>query len=302
MGGALRLNLDAARNAIASRVAKPLGYGNAEHIDAVAGGILEMATATMAGAIKEITIERGLDAREFDLFAFGGGGPLHAATLARELHIPRVIVPPQPGNFSALGMLLAAARIDDARTFLRPLDESSVAAMESVFEGMEEDISTKLRQEAHTSRIDFERAAELRYRGQKHSLRAEIPRRSDAATITQGFHASYLLRYGHSDVNAAVEFVSLKSTGYARGDAIELAGLHQFKADEKSTSPPAVRLVYYASLKKRIATPVFVRETFPQGLAGTGPAIIEDYGSTIVVEPSDRFTVGSLGEITIHCD
>ena len=78
----------------------------------------------MAGAIKQITIERGMDPREFTLFAFGGGGPLHAGTLARELNIPEVIIPPEPGNFSAIGMLVSDARVDETHTFLRDFTQS----------------------------------------------------------------------------------------------------------------------------------------------------------------------------------
>jgi N-methylhydantoinase A len=294
------MSLDAARDAIYERVAKPLGYTNVDDLDAVASGILEMATATMAGAIKEITVERGLDVREFDLFVFGGGGPLHSATLARELHIPRVIVPPQPGNFSALGMLLAASRIDDTRTFLNPLSEAVLVEMLVTYEEMERAIAETIHRESQGASVRFERVAELRYRGQKHSLRIDIGSRSSVSEISDLFHSSYLLRYGHSDPRSSIEFVALRSTGYANGDAIELSGLHN--VDDAGPPKPGSRLVYYNSLKRRVNTSVYSRSRLPLGFSASGPAIIEDYGSTIVVEPEDRFAVGSLGEITIHCD
>lgn len=300
MGGALQMDLQAARDSIATRICKPLGYGPNE-LDMVASGILQMATATMAGAIKEITIERGHDAREFDLFVFGGGGPLHGASLARDLHIPRVIVPPQPGNFSALGMLLAAARIDDTRTFLVPLNEASVTSMAEVFATMESGILETLRLEAHSNRIYFQRAAELRYRGQKHSLRLDITHQGNASSISDRFHGSYATRYGHSDANAAVEFVALKSTGYSSGDTIELDGLHDFSIAARSPPAPTYRPVYYSTLKRRLSTPVYSRASLPRDFAAGGPAVIEDYGSTIVVEPDDKFAVGRFGEVTIVC-
>lgn len=300
MGGALKMNLNGAREAIYERVAKPLGYTNPDDLDVVASGILEMATATMAGAIKEITVERGLDAREFDLFVFGGGGPLHSAKLARELHIPRVIVPPQPGNFSALGMLLAASRIDDARTFLNPLNEAAIVGMLAAFQQMERAITETMHRESQVGTLRFERIAELRYRGQKHSLRIDIGSNSTVADISDLFHSFYLLRYGHSDPKSSVEFVALRSTGYASGDAIELAGLHS--VDGPGQPKPKSRPVYYSSLKRRVDTTVYSRSQLSVGFAASGPAIVEDYGSTIVVEPLDRFVVGSLGEITIYCD
>src|SRR5258707_4094947 len=90
--------------------------------------ILSLATVIMAGAIKQISIEHGLDPREFVLFCYGGGGPLHAGALARELSIPTVVIPPEPGNFSAVGMLLADARLHLSKTFVRTLDPSTGAA------------------------------------------------------------------------------------------------------------------------------------------------------------------------------
>lgn len=298
MGGALAMNPGAARKAIVERVAVPLGYSGEADLDVVASGILEMAATTMAGAIKEITIERGLDAREFDLFVFGGGGPLHSCSLARELHIPRVIVPPQPGNFSALGMLLAAARIDDTRTFLAPVDAANVGAMEDVFREIEAQITETLERESQARNLVFERTAEIRCKGQKHSLRVNIGTRREAGAILDVFHAAYLLRYGHADPSAPAEFVTLRSTGHSSGDAIDLAGLRGASSGKPETTS---RSVYYASFKSRIPTAVYSRDTLPIGFSASGPAIIEDYGSTTVLEPGDRFEIGKLGEIVIHC-
>ena len=299
MGGALRLDAEAARSAIAEHVAAPLGYDPSAPIETVAAGILAIASATMAGAIKEITIERGHDAREFDLFVFGGGGPLHGASLARELHIPRVIVPPQPGNFSALGMLLAAARIDETRTFVKPLDDEQCARMAADFVEIEAAIAHSMRDEAQGASIRFLRSAELRYRGQKHSLKLEIGERPRADSLAAAFHELYAQRYGHADEAAPVEFVALRSTGFAAADRVPLESLHTH--DPARAPELRWRDVYHPSLGRRAATRVYDRATLPVGFAAEGPAIVEDYGSTIVIEPQDRFDVGRLGEITIHC-
>lgn len=300
MGGALKLDVEASREVIAKSVAEPLGYSQ-EDIDVAASGILALATATMAGAIKEITIERGLDVRDFDLFVFGGGGPLHGASLARELHIPRVVVPPQPGNFSALGMLLAEPRIDETRTFLRPLAESSMADVQAVQAEMAQLISETLKREFGSKDVAIERAAELRYRGQKHSLRVMLGDARTVEHIRQLFDEAYLKRYGHADPTAAVEFVALRSTGSAEGNAIDISSLRP-TVREAAGAPKATRSIYYASRKCRILTPVFSRDELPLGFSSPGPAIVEDYGSTIVVEPDDRFSVGEFGEITIYCE
>lgn len=299
MGGALQLDATRAAEAIVKRIAEPLGY-SLDALDSMASGILAIASTTMAGAVKEITIERGLDAREFDLFVFGGGGPLHGASLARELHIPRVIVPPQPGNFSALGMLLADARIDDTRTFLRILDRQSCEDMDSVFGEMEHLTSDALRREFGATQVRFERQAEMRYRGQKHAIRIALTKRVTLAALRNQFDSSYKKRYGHSDSTIAVEFVALRVTGFARADRPDLISLHS-RTPASDPVAPRERDVYFADLGRRVLTKVFRRDTLPIGYSGEGPAIIEDYGSTVVIEPRDRFEVGKLGEITIYC-
>ena len=118
MSGKLKLDVQASKFAVTEKVSKPLGLLNEESVDIAAQGILDLATSTMSSAIKEITIERGKDVRDFVLFVFGGGGPLFGSTLAKQLKIPKVISPPEPGNFSTLGMLIAGARVDLARTLV----------------------------------------------------------------------------------------------------------------------------------------------------------------------------------------
>jgi N-methylhydantoinase A len=300
MGGALNMDIAAAREAILSKVARPLGFSEGD-LDRVASGILRMAMVTMGDAIKEISVERGLDTREFDLFVFGGGGPLHGASLARELHIPRVVVPPHPGNFSAVGMLLAEYRIDESRTFLSMIDNDAVFQIRSAFDQLEAEVRPALSAENGAGRILFDRALELRYRGQAHSVRVDIGHAADASEIRVRFHSAYRARYGHGEENTPVECVALKLTGYNVGDSFELGGLYEY--DSGGAPPkPSYRSVYYHTTDQRIETPVYLRSKLAPGFKSDGPAIIEDYGSTIVIEPGDRFAVGLLGEITIHCE
>ena len=301
MGGSLKLDVAGASRAILECVAAPLGFTTSTALDKAAGGILAMAIATMAAAIKEITIERGLDVREFALFVFGGGGPLHGATLARQLHIPRVIVPPHPGNFSALGMLLADARLDDTRTFLRDLNVNSCLEMEQVLGQMEQETSLALQREFQAQETYFERYAEMRYRGQMHSIRIPVMHAATTEDIRAKFDVAYKRRYGHADDTAPVELVALRVTGYAKGDRFDLSGLHSGgKALAKPV--PGTRAVYFPELAARLPTAVYRRDSLPEGFSARGPAIIEDYGATTVVEPNDRFEIGQLGQITIHCD
>ena len=124
LGGELALDVAATKAAMLEKIAKPLGYDGDDGIVEMADGIISIATVIMAGAIRRQTIEHGRDPRDFVLFAYGGNGALHASALAHELSIPTVVVPPEPGNFSATGMLLANARLDSSQAFVRNLDDA----------------------------------------------------------------------------------------------------------------------------------------------------------------------------------
>ena len=299
LGGELRLEEEGARRAIEERVASPLGFAGESGLDDSAQGILALGTTTMAGAIKQITIERGLDPREFVLFAFGGGGPLHATQIARELAVPLVVVPPEPGIFSALGMILADARIDEARTFLRELADETVAEIEEAFIAMEYAMRKKLESELDSPSILFERQADMRFRGQRHTLRTTIGSARDATAMRRAFETTYERKFGHVEVASPIEFVGLVLTGIGRIERPELEGL-RLVATEGVVTALNQRKVHFGG-PERIMTPVLARAQLKMGYKSAGPAIIEEYGSTTVVGPEDRFEIGRLGEIRIHC-
>ena len=300
LGGELRLEEEGARRAIEERVASPLGFAGEAGLDDTAQGILALGTTTMAGAIKQITIERGLDPREFALFAFGGGGPLHAAQMARELAVPLVVVPPEPGIFSALGMILADARIDEARTFLRDLADETVAEIEEAFIAMEFDMRKKLESELDSPSILFERQADMRFRGQRHTLRTTLGLARDGMAMRRAFETTYERKFGHVEVASPIEFVGLVLTGIGRIERPALEGL-RLVATEGAVTALKRRKVYFGG-PERIMTPVLARAQLEIGHKAAGPAIIEEYGSTTVVGPEDRFEIGRLGEIRIHCE
>src|ERR1700704_3119317 len=170
----------AARSAI-ERIAGPLGYGGGDGAIRMADGILSLATVIMAGAIKPISIEHGLDPREFVLFCEGGGGPLHASALARELSIPTVVIPPEPGNFSAVGMLLADARLDLSKTFTGVLNEKTIASLQDLFAEMEQEARAALERDFGAGEVIFEHHAEMRYTGQRHNIKVPISDRDEPA-------------------------------------------------------------------------------------------------------------------------
>src|SRR4030081_3538247 len=174
LGGEMNLAPEQARAVLASRIAAPLGYTSETATTQAAKGVLTIANLTMSSIIKRVSIARGYDPRDFALFCYGGGGPLHGTELARALKIPRVIVPPEPGNFSAVGMLLADPRLDTAQTFVVHLNPDNLIKVMSIFAELETQGRTALRREFGDGTITIEREAEMRYKGQHHSIKIPL--------------------------------------------------------------------------------------------------------------------------------
>ncbi|MSQ52070.1 MAG: hydantoinase/oxoprolinase family protein [Betaproteobacteria bacterium] len=300
LGGEMQLDGVKALDAIRRHVAQPLGYEGEAGVVRAAQGILTIADLTMADAIKRISIARGRDPRDFALFCYGGGGPLHGVQLARELHIPRVIVPPEPGNFSAVGMLLADARLDTARTYLANFDQSAMDEALRRFEVLENESRIALEKEFGPRPVAFGRQVEMRYKGQKHSLKVELPGEGGMVALHEVFNREYQRRYGHSNARAKMEMVALHSTAMLEIRRPELARL-AVKTNLKGTPAKRVRQVYFGDEGEHLATRIYNRYSLPAGFKATGPAIIEEYGSSTLVGPRDRFEIGALGEIRIEC-
>src|SRR3954471_2989648 len=233
LGGELKLDVEAARNAVA-RIAGPLGYSGPDGLIAMADGIIALAIVIMAGAIKQISVEHGLDPREFVLFCYGGGGPLHASALARELSIPTVVIPPEPGNFSAVGMLLADARLDLSETFVGVLNDATIPRLNDEFAKMEADARASLAREFGSGEVLFERFGEMRYTGQRHNIKVPISGLADVAGIRQAFDRDYKRRYGHADARATAEFQALHLSAFTRLRQPELAHLPRPQSAERA--------------------------------------------------------------------
>src|SRR5262245_1633778 len=295
LGGELKLDPDGARRAIAERIADPLGYAGPDGVIRMADGIIAIATVIMAGSIRRISVEHGLDPRDFVLFSYGGGGPLHAAALARELSIPTVVIPPEPGNFSAIGMLLADARIDTSKTFVSTLTDDSVATCDALFAALEGESRRALAAEFGTGDIFFQRHAEMRYRGQRHNIKVPVSGLESAGAVRNAFEPDYRRRYGHADAKAPAEFQALHLSAFARRKRPDIARLPR---PARKALPAHMRPVYFGTITD---AKIFDRDTLEPGFSDTGPAVIEEYGSTTIIWPCDRFTIGALREIRIDC-
>lgn len=298
LGGGFDLDLDAAQAAVADRVAAPLGLAE-QPVEATADGILQIATVTMTSAIRQITVERGYDPRDFSLFVFGGSGPIYAADLARELNISEVVLPPEPGNFSAVGMLLADARLDNARTMILDLDDAALVRLREAFDDIGRTAVETLNREVEGAEVTVSRTVDMRYRGQKHTFTVPINAVPDDTTaLRSAFERYYRDRFGHFDDIAPVEIVGIHVSAYARTAKPDLAQLRRPVSEEKAEDRR--RQVYFGADGGWVDVRVLRRDGLPVGFAAEGPLIIEEYGSTTIVGTGDHCRIGDLGEIRMR--
>jgi N-methylhydantoinase A len=299
LGGELILDADAAKASLIDGIAGPLDFTGENGAVELADGIISIATVVMASAIRRQTVEHGRDPRDFVLFSYGGGGPLHAVALAHELSIPTVVVPPEPGNFSATGMMLADARLDSAQTFVGTLDEAAAAAMEENFLEMEREATEALREEIGVSELFFERAAEMRYRGQRHNIKVQLPELDGPSKIRKIFDRDYERRYGHADTTATAEIQALHLSAFGVLPRPDLSRFYRSSANVGGAREN--RPVYFSRTEGWLDTNIYDRYELPSGFKDAGPAVIEEYGATTVIWPGDRFEIGALREIRIDC-
>jgi N-methylhydantoinase A len=292
LGGRLSLDPDAARRAIADDVAAPLGLG----IEEAALAILEVATATMARALRVVTVGRGRDPADLPLVAFGGAGPLAAATLAAEVGAPSVIVPPLPGFVSAIGLLSTDLRTEVARTVLRTGGPpAGTEALRDVAGPMAEDAARRLDAPGRAS-IGY--AVDCRYAGQGFELTVPLATLSDdaLAAAAASFHAAHDAVFGHSVVEEPVEIVALRVTATAPGASFAPGELAVPEGGWRG-EPVAARKVFDA--EGWVETPVYERAGLGPGWSGAGPLLIEEGESTAWVPVGWWASVDPFGSLVL---
>src|SRR5919201_5818615 len=199
------LDTAAAARAIDEQLAAPLGLGRLT----AAAGVVRLADVKMALAVRSITTERGLDPRDYALVAYGGGGPLHAVAIARELGIPRVIIPPSPSTFSAWGMLSTDLRHYLLRTVLEPLEATDAAWAEARYAEMQQEVASILPGEGTPL---MHRAVDLRYVGQEHTVTIAVTDLADWADLRKQFDQAHERAYGYAAADVDVQLLNLRTT------------------------------------------------------------------------------------------
>jgi N-methylhydantoinase A len=282
LAGRLAIRTDKAEAAITERLAGPLKLD----VDATAAAVVSIVNNAMAEALRIVSVERGHDAREFSLVAFGGAGPMHAAELASELGVREIIIPPIPGGFSALGLVATDLKRDYVKTFYAPLTGIDPADINAVYQGMEESARDMLRAtDIPESRWVFERAADLRYLRQAYEL--TVPAPADAVTpetldaLANGFHEKHRQTYGHENRSEIVQMVNLRLTAIGRLEGLDL---RQTSATGSGSSMTGSRKVWFKGTS-RIDCAIHDRDKMNAGAEAPGPAVIQAVDTTIVVPP-----------------
>jgi len=293
LGGELELDLEGARRAIADRCAVPLGLDPIE----AASGIVEIANAAMVNALNLISVQRGHDPRDFVLVAFGGAGPLHANALARESEMPTLVIPVAPGIFSATGLVGTDLTRDSSVTLLRRLAELEPSEIEQAFGELEAAGAAELSREGlPAERTRFVRQLELRYVGQSFELAVALDGGVDADELAASFHAEHERVYGFAAPAEPVEVVSLRLTTVG---TIEKPPLRQLEPHLGGLEPKEVRRVHFAETGGFVECPVYGRYALGAGAALTGPAVVEELDSTVVVHPGYALAVDGVGNLVI---
>ena len=300
LGGEMQLDPAAANKALADKLAQPLNVS----LERAASGMLQVATSAMANAVRHVTLERGLDPRDFTLVAYGGGGPLHSASVAKELSISKIVIPNAPGHFSAVGMLMADLRRDYVQTLFERMDDLEMSELEEQFKKLEAEGRKALEDSGiRHDRIVFERAADMRYLGQEHAVAVRMPGfvgdEAARAEVKRRFDEAHDLRYSHSAPEESADIVSLRVSAIGRLNKPEFP-----RIAEGETTPPASagrgeRAVNFDGVGA-LAAKVYDRKKLLAGNVIEGPAIIEEAASTTVIEPGDRVTVNEYGHLVME--
>jgi N-methylhydantoinase A len=302
LGGDLTLDVDAAREAVMRDVGEPYGMTCEE----AALGIVTVINSNMTRLLWEVMIGRGYDPRDFALLAFGGAGPLHACELALALGIRRVIVPIEPGTFSALGILEADPRHDYERMLVGAGAETSAETVEASFRELEEEGRDRLeREHAGYDWIDFVRSAELRYVGQDHplsvDLRQLLPDEDIVSAARRLFHEAHDRFYGFRRTDTPVELVriQLSAVGHVSRDALKRNGEPSHRVPQAAADrATAVRRLYSGGAFQDVS--VYPRAQLDRGLTTTGPCVVEEQTSTTYVPA--RATVTVLPDQSLSID
>ena len=267
-----------------------------------AEAVIKIANTKMAGAIRMVSISLGVDPRDFTLFAFGGAGPLHASSLAKELGIPKVLIPARPGITNALGCVVADLRQDFTKTLNMPIDKVNIQDLHYLFEDQEKrGIESIKKQGLELTNISSSFSLDMQFIGQTHILRIDLPNSyPDKDYLQKSFEKSYLNRFKVRLSEIKANIVNANTTVQGHKVPFDISLLNN-KLDKRLNLNDALleyRKVYFKD--KFLSTPIYSRDKMPFEFEIKGPAIIEQMDTTTLIEPNDRVYGDNLGNMFIE--
>jgi N-methylhydantoinase A len=285
LGGDLKVDIKAAEAAIQEKIAQPLGLS----VERAAASVIEVVNHNMAEVLRIVSVERGHDPRDFSLVAFGGAGPVHAVSMAVELDIPRVIIPPIPGGFSALGLVATDLRREYVRTFYKRLDKVSFSELSRAYAEMETaGLDMLIDAGVPKSKREIQRMVDIRYTQQAYELTVPVKDGEIVAdhlvSLAEAFHARHLATYGHHSVDEPLQIVNIRVSAIGRlgslglqptafsGNTVGSASWKQRGVYFKGIGTLQCDIVEWARLGGQVRVP--------------GPAIIEAVDTTVVILPN----------------
>jgi len=293
LGGELSVSVDEAYRGIEEKVADPLGMSVLE----ASRGIFDVTKVGTVTAIRQITVERGLDPRDFAMVAYGGAGPLFLPLVAREMDISEVVIPRSPSVFSAKGMFMTDVVHDFSQTYLEELDHVEIEGIEAKFEQLETEATEALTDDGFDdAQRELDRTAEIRYRGQEHSVEVSLDDVSSKADIRDRFESVHRNRYGHQ-MDDPVEIVHLRVRG--RG----VTETPDFGREETTSGGVDLgedtREAYCFAEEEVVPFQVVDRDSLGTGETLEGPAIVQEPTSTLVFYSDQSAIVDELGNVVV---
>jgi N-methylhydantoinase A len=249
----------------------------------------------MSLAVREVSVEKGYDPRDFAMVASGGAGPPHAVAIARELHIPTVIIPRFPAHFSAVGMLMTDERHDFIRTFYAPLKEADFKAVRKIYDEL---VAESAKMMTKGKKVDYQVLFDLRYVGQEFTLSVPVTmtqiEKGDRDGVRKAFDELHEQRYAHHAADEPLEIINVRLVALGRRAKMALPALNGTRGD----AAPRRRKVYFDN-DTAVDCPVYDRESLRPGQELAGPLLVSEYASTTVVFPGDKLKIAPTGEMII---
>ena len=305
VGGELGIDADLAREALTNEIARPLGL----RLEEAAHGVHTIVNSTMVRAVRAVSSEIGRDPSEFVLFAFGGSGPVHSALLARQASVPHIVVPPAPGVFSALGLLVSTVEHQYVQTFWRDLESADTAELEGHFRRLSAEAREMLHGEGfNDAQIEVRWLVDLRYPGQTSEITVEVPDRAITAgtlrSLSDAFQQEHENTYGHrSQEGEKVEIVNvrLRARGVSDEDLTPEALARASVRRPRSAAAGSDRRAWFGEGHGWVETPVVDRNDLDRA-PRAGPVIIEEYDATVVAPPDSTVYLDEASNIHIELD